>query len=242
MKMREAIISSVNSTSFGSIRHCCAISCSRYPAANSRAHSIVSIDHSRMCRERMSARRLAGVSGRSLHSMPAIPRAALIYCPQMKEIPLTAEECLALLRENARRLVSLTDGLPSERLHTAPDPHEWSPNDVLAHIRACCDVWGGNIAKILAHDHPTFAGMNPRTWMNRTDYPEWPFDKALAAFSAQRKELLGTVDGLTPADWERTAFVTSYGTVGFDRTVRSYASQLAKHERTHVRQIERALA
>ncbi|MGH2610813.1 MAG: hypothetical protein ACRDHF_17165, partial [Tepidiformaceae bacterium] len=57
----------------------------------------------------------------------------------------------------------------------------------------------------------------------------------------QREELLSTLDALTPDDCERSAFVTSYGTVGFDRTVRSYASQLAKHERTHVRQIERTL-
>ncbi len=159
----------------------------------------------------------------------------------MQETPLTAEESLALLRENARRLAALTGGLPPERLHAAAQPDEWSPNDVLAHIRACCDVWGGNIAKILANDHPTFAGMNPRTWMKRTDYPEWRFEEALRAFSAQREELLSTLDALTPDDWERTAFVTSYGTVGFDRTLRSYASQLAKHERTHVRQIERTL-
>lgn len=97
----------------------------------------------------------------------------------MKEEPLTAEESLALLRENASRLAALTADVPVERLHTAPQPDEWSPNDVLVHIRACCDVWGGNIARILAEEHPTFAGMNPRTWMPRTDYPEWLFEDAL---------------------------------------------------------------
>ncbi len=139
----------------------------------------------------------------------------------MKEEPLSAEESLALLRENASRLAALTDGLPSERLHTAPQPDEWSPNDVLAHIRACCDVWGGNIARILADEHPTFAGMNPRTWMKKTDYPEWPFEAAFSGFSAQREELLSTLNALTPGDWERTATVTSYGQAN-ERTVRSY--------------------
>jgi hypothetical protein len=38
----------------------------------------------------------------------------------VKDTPLTAEESLALLRENAQRLGFLTDGLPAARLHTAP--------------------------------------------------------------------------------------------------------------------------
>lgn len=159
---------------------------------------------------------------------------------EVKETPLTPEEALALLRENASRLAALVDGQPSERLHAPPQPGEWSANDVLAHIRACSDVWGGNIAKILADEHPTFAGTNPRTWMKQTDYPVWQFEKAFRAFAAQREELLHTLHGLTPVDWERTATVTAYGQPN-ERTLRSYASQLAKHERTHVRQVERCL-
>jgi uncharacterized damage-inducible protein DinB len=158
----------------------------------------------------------------------------------VNEEPLTAEKTLAALRDNATRLAAL-DGLPSERLHTAPQPDEWSANEVLAHIRACCDVWGENMARILAEGHPTFAGRNPRTWMKQTDYPEWPFEKALRAFSAKREELLGTLEELTPDEWELSATVTSYGRAN-ERTLRSYASYLATHERGHVRQIEAALA
>ncbi len=157
----------------------------------------------------------------------------------MSEELLSAQDSMALLRENAARLAALTAGVSAERLHRQPNPDEWSPNDVLAHIRACCDVWGGNIARILADDHPTFAGVNPRTWMRKTDYPDRTFAEGFGAFSSQREALLATLDALSPAEWERSAMVTS----GFstERTLRSYASQLAKHERTHVRQIERAL-
>jgi hypothetical protein len=158
----------------------------------------------------------------------------------VKETPLTAAQVLPLLRQHASRLAALTDGLPPERLYTTPQPEEWSPNEVLAHIRACGAVWGGNIARILADEHPTFPGTNPRTWMKRTDYPEWRFEEAFRAFVAQREELLNTLDALAPDDWERTATVTSYGQAN-ERTLRSYASQLAKHEREHVRQIERTL-
>jgi hypothetical protein len=158
----------------------------------------------------------------------------------VEEPSLTPAEALALLRENASRVAMLTDGLPAKRLHTAPAPGEWSPNDVLAHIRACCDVWGGNIARVLAEDHPTFPGMNPRTWMKRTDYLQWHFEDASRAFATQREALLATLHALTADAWQRTATVTSYGQSN-ERTLLSYASQLAKHERTHVRQIERTV-
>ena len=159
----------------------------------------------------------------------------------MKDVPLTAEESLRLLRENTDRLVSLIDGEPLERLHAAQAPDEWSANEVLAHMRASCDVWGKYIAKILAEEHPTFVAMNPRAWMRRTDYPGWSFDAGFAAFLAQREELLAMLHSLQPDDWERAATVKAYGQAQ-ERTLRSYASQLAKHEHIHVGQIEQILA
>ncbi len=150
------------------------------------------------------------------------------------------EEAVGALGENASRLAAITDGVAHEQLHTAPAQDEWSPNDVLAHMRACCDVWGGNIEKILASEHATFAGINPRTWIKKTDYPAWEFEAALRAFQDQRAKLLSTLGALTPADWERTATVRAYGQPN-ERTLISYATQLAMHERTHVRQIEKAV-
>ena len=158
----------------------------------------------------------------------------------MKETPLGAEEALEMLRENASLLAKIVVGLPPERLHKPPGPEEWSPNEVLAHMRACGDVWGGNIARILAADHPTFPGTNPRTWIKKTDYPAWHFDEAFQAFAKQREELLSALEALAPDDWERSATVTAYGQAN-ERTLRSYGSQLARHERPHVQQIERAL-
>jgi len=101
-------------------------------------------------------------------------------------------------------------------------------------------VWGRNIAKILAEEHATFAGVNPRTWIDRTNYLEVPFKAALSAFARQREELLAMLDGLSPADWERSATVTAYGQA-HEKTLRFYASKLARHERIHVRQIEESL-
>jgi hypothetical protein len=59
---------------------------------------------------------------------------------------------------------------------------------VLAHLRACADMWGNCIVEIIAHDHPTLWAINPRTWINTTDYREQLFQHSLDAFMAQRAE------------------------------------------------------
>ena len=53
------------------------------------------------------------------------------------------EEIYALLAETPRRMAALTAGIDSALLQTRPEPDAWSLNEVLAHFRACADVWGG---------------------------------------------------------------------------------------------------
>lgn len=63
---------------------------------------------------------------------------------------VTTQQILAILAETPRSLAAITGGLTLAQLHSAPAPGEWSANDVLAHLRACADVWGNCIAEILA--------------------------------------------------------------------------------------------
>jgi hypothetical protein len=93
-------------------------------------------------------------------------------------------------------------------LRTAPADGEWSVNDVLAHLRACADVWGGCIATILAEDDPTIRAINPRTWIDRMDYRELEFAPSLRAFTEQRAALLRVLAPLPPEGWSRAATVT----------------------------------
>ena len=73
----------------------------------------------------------------------------------MPNTSLTAERILTLLVETPKRITSLTADLTSAQLHTKPDHDEWSANDVLAHLRACADVWGNCMRAIIAEDTPT---------------------------------------------------------------------------------------
>jgi len=123
-----------------------------------------------------------------------------------------------------------------------PAPDAWSVNDVLAHLRACHDVLGGYVLRIMAEDSPAWKGMNPRAWINHTDYPDREFVPAFEAFKAQRADLLAVVEPLPPESWERTATVSGMLGEPYQRTARYYADWMASHERAHWKHIGRIVA
>jgi DinB superfamily len=151
---------------------------------------------------------------------------------------LTIEQVLALLAETPPRIATLTAGLAPAQLRTVPNHGEWSANDVLAHLRACADMWGSCIVTMIAEDNPTLRAVNPRTWIKKTDYLELEFQPSLRSFATQRAELLAVLEPLPPEGWSRSATVTGAGKV-LERTVLTYAQGLAAHERPHLKQIER---
>jgi ribosomal protein S6 len=99
----------------------------------------------------------------------------------------TIEQILTLLAQTPRRLAALMAGLAPAQLHAAPNRDAWSANDVLAHLRACADVWGNCIVAIVAEDTPTLRAVNPRTWIKKTDYLELNFRPSLRSFATHRQ-------------------------------------------------------
>ena len=65
------------------------------------------------------------------------------------------DDILTLLRDNPTRIASLAADLTPAQLRAAPGPGAWSLTHILAHLRACADVWGGCITTMLAEEHPT---------------------------------------------------------------------------------------
>ena len=151
---------------------------------------------------------------------------------------LTVEQVLTLLAETPPRLAALTAGLSPAQLHTAPNHDAWSANDVLAHLRACADVWGGCMLTLIAEDTPTLRAVNPLTWIKKTDYLKLEFRPSLSSFTKQRADLLAVLEPLPREAWSRAATVTGAGKV-LERTVLFYAQWMAGHERSHVKQVGR---
>ena len=156
----------------------------------------------------------------------------------MYDTPLTIEQVLTQLAELPPRLAALTAGLSPAQLQTRPGLEEWSLNDILAHLRACGDMWGQAIAGILAEDHPTLKAVNPTNWIKQTNYPALEFRRSLRAYAKQRAELLAVLRALPPKAWSRAATVTGAGRP-IERSVLTYAQWLANHERSHWRTLKR---
>lgn len=159
----------------------------------------------------------------------------------MPDKPLAPEHILDMLAGAPPRLDDLAAGIAPDLLRARPAPGAWSANEVLAHLRACADVWGGCIRAILAEDAPTLRAVNPTTWIGRTDYRDLEFRESLRAFAAQRDDLLARLGSLPPDGWSRAATVTGAGKP-LRRSVHSYAQWLATHERPHLRQVARVVA
>lgn len=155
----------------------------------------------------------------------------------MSSKPLAVEQILILLAEGPPRIAELTAELAPAQLHTPPNPGEWAANEVLAHLRSCADVWGDCMVTILNEDTPTIRAVNPRTWIEKTEYLEQEFHASLRAFVAQRNELMAVLKPLTAEAWSRKAKVTGAGKP-LERTVQFYAEWLATHERPHIKQIK----
>ncbi len=156
----------------------------------------------------------------------------------MYDTPRTIDELLTMLEVAPVRLAELAEGLSAAQLVAPPAPGEWSARDVLAHLRACSDMWGKYIVQILSEDRPTIKAVNPTTWIKQTDYREQDFAPSLQAFAAQRAELLTVLKPLARDAWSRMATVTGAGKPRV-RSVYTYALWLANHEHSHRRQIER---
>jgi hypothetical protein len=156
---------------------------------------------------------------------------------------VTAAEVDKLLRSLEavpRHLASLIAGLDDARLRRRPRIDAWSANDVLAHLRACADVWGGSIATMIERDHPTPRYVSPRTWIRKTSYPELAFQPSLEAYAAQRDDLVRSLRSLAIGDWARGATFTGT-TRGRAATILGYVRRIVAHEREHLEQIEATL-
>ncbi len=156
----------------------------------------------------------------------------------MSRTSLTIAQILTMLKAAPARIAEFTVGLTEAQLHAAPGPGEWSANEVLAHLRSCADVWGNCMLTIINQDTPAIRAVDPRTWIKSTNYLEKEFQPSLQAFTIQRADLLAVLEPLKPEAWSRSVTVTGAGKP-LERSVQFYAQWLARHERPHLKQIQR---
>ncbi len=154
----------------------------------------------------------------------------------MKVIESEIPEILQTLNDVAKRIEKAALRVDKKRLHARSKEEPWSPNDVLAHIRCCADVWGGSMEKMLEQDHPKLGYIHPRQWIKRTNYLELDFLTSFKAYKDQRRKLLQILKKLPLKDWSRGAIIQ-----GKEHTIFTQARRMAMHDSAHCEQIESLL-
>jgi hypothetical protein len=119
---------------------------------------------------------------------------------------------------------------------TGDRPGEWSPADVLAHVRASHAILEPRLFHMLMRDNPPLPAFDDRRWAEVARFASMPVTASLETMTMQRKELLYALRGLAAADWERTGTHEVNGLV----TVYQVAAHIAGHDEEHCTQIERA--
>lgn len=64
-----------------------------------------------------------------------LPKAATVSQPEIRL-------ALQALADTPRLIAQVARGRGDRELHRQPAPDAWSARDILAHLRACAEVWG----------------------------------------------------------------------------------------------------
>jgi hypothetical protein len=143
---------------------------------------------------------------------------------------------LRLLEGTPERISACTAGATEAQLHTSPGNKRWSAAEILAHLRACEELWSGSIYEMLAQDKPVLPLVDERGWAKLKGYASLDFEESFQAFARGREELLRVLRELPEQDWSRTAIIE-----GRTHSVYSQTRRMALHEVEHCKQLEALL-
>jgi FMN phosphatase YigB (HAD superfamily) len=161
---------------------------------------------------------------------------------QLKPNFTSHEAVLGILRSTPAALLTLCRSWcsPSDRaLWTRrPEPNEWSLAEVLCHLRDVeREVFLPRFTKIIAENNPFIQGIDSDPWAQERQYIHQDGQQALAAFIANRKELLVLIANLSSEGWQRPARHAIFGPTHLGEL----ASFVADHDRLHIQQIARLI-
>jgi hypothetical protein len=124
--------------------------------------------------------------------------------------------------------------LTDEQLRAPLAPGEWSPADVLAHLRAADDIQSIRAYMILTREEPPLPAFDERAWAEVAGYLTLHSRASLDIYFRRRVELAHMLRGTSPASFNRAGMHETLGRL----TLQALLENLASHEEEHVAQLE----
>ena len=150
---------------------------------------------------------------------------------------MTSKEKAALIARVLRgpgQVSRIFSMLTDQQLREPSAPGEWSPAEVLAHLRAADDIQSIRAYMILSRDEPSLLAFDERVWAEVAGYLTLHPRASLDIYFRRRIELAHMLRGVAPADFERAGTHETLGRL----TLQALLENLASHEEEHVVQLE----
>lgn len=149
----------------------------------------------------------------------------------------TPNALLAVLRSTPAALATLCHFQNSD-LDKRPAPEEWSPGEVLCHLRDVDrEVNLPRLHKVKYEQNPFLVGQVTDPWAEIRQYCQQDALEALSDFCKARLDLLEVLNTLTPNDWYRNARHAIFGPTHLLELV----NIIAGHDILHVQQVYKVL-
>lgn len=140
-----------------------------------------------------------------------------------------------VLARTPELFAELSEDLTPEQLKKAPEPGEWSVEQLLAHYFTAEVVYAFRWRLTLTAPGTTYPGYDQEAWAN-LPLPSYP--ELLAAFASLRRTNVLLIEETPTAEWTKSAVHAERGEESFDMAVRL----LAGHDIAHLKQLEQTVA
>ena len=141
---------------------------------------------------------------------------------------------IARLAATPARIAQAISGWAEAQIRATSVDSEWSPAEILAHLRASDDILALRAYMILTRDNPPMPSFDERRWAEVAGYAQADFQASLETFRLRRAELVAMLRRAAPGDWERTGVHEERGPT----TLLDIIEHIVGHEEEHCAQIE----
>jgi hypothetical protein len=145
------------------------------------------------------------------------------------------EAVLTTLEQTPAAFEAALTKLGATGFERRPAADEWSPLEVLTHVRASDLIVSTRIWSALVRPDAVHPGLDEREYGDLLTRAGLPADDQVRAFTLRRQELLGLLRTLSDKDWNETVH-TDFG----EKSVLQVAVAMAAHETEHVSQLRAA--
>jgi FMN phosphatase YigB (HAD superfamily) len=155
------------------------------------------------------------------------------WLEQLDPRPLEPQQIEPRLLGNVAALMGMVQQVPIYKWHLRPDPDEWTPVEVVCHLRDSeRAVQRPRLETIYHEENPFLATPKPSPVPATCYCPAAGLDAALE-FVRERRITLDFLAGLEPGDWHRPARHSIFGPT----TLLEMANFTAQHDRLHTTQL-----